>query len=167
MLKNNLPFDLCDVQLVFRNKFYPVANVSKGSTITVKLDNKEERAIANWNNIQDFTSPDYLQRFNPTSALRELMFLGKTNSNNMARNQDHRSLDWSWRLKEHEADESQIKEMILVARIATASASFEKLQSSSDPALATRLLLGKQATPQGTLNQVTFLRVIMPVAPKR
>ncbi|HYV39682.1 MAG TPA: hypothetical protein VE988_28595 [Gemmataceae bacterium] len=132
--------------------------------------------------------------FNPKETLRAMMFFEKLDTNFSYRNQSHRPLDWSWRLDE-QTENGRVADIILVARVGRAQAALEQLQADNDVKLPTHLWLDKlPGTPvpgktktitrpdgktetvpvfesrpaiQGNLIQETYLRVILPVAPKK
>lgn len=134
--------------------------------------------------------------YNPRDVLRKLMFHELTDKNNLhGTNHVHRNLDFSWRITDL-AEDDRIREAILVCRLTPrAKGPLNDLHASNDPRLATQLWLGElPGTPipgktrtltrpdgkteqvpayvprpemQGTLVQDTFIRVLLPVVPKK
>ena len=122
-LKSNLPFDLREVGLVYRDKIYSLPDLPKGGTVQIKLDPQAERALSNWADSnkggQWQQQPGNIRPagefFNPAMVLRDLMFHEKANPHSNVRNHAHRDLDWSWRLAGSEANDAMIQEIMLVA----------------------------------------------------
>jgi hypothetical protein len=177
-LKNNLPFDLHDVGVVYRDKYYAHPDIAKGAMVQLKLDPQNEKPLTSWvqsnpfqigqnldwGNPNRFGSPS--AGFDPKLPLRDLMFHERANPNGRQRNHSHRPLDWSWRLA-LEGSESPVQEIVLVAQVGAEKGQLEAIQDLTNLRLPSRIWLGEQPATQGTIQQDTYLRVLLPVAPQR
>jgi len=145
-LKNNLPFDLHEVGLVYRGKVYPLPDLPKGVVVQVVMD-PEGKELWDWvtpGGPQRNFNPYYGQQgpYDPAPVVRYLMFHEKVDRGMTVQNHAHRNLDLSWRMPEP-GTESLIREAILVARVQQAKGLLEELHDSKDPRLATHLWLGQ------------------------
>jgi hypothetical protein len=191
-LKNNLPFDLKEAGFVYRGKFYALDDFKAGETIRIALDPQRETDLNNWYHSGSAGRPNGF--FAPRFAIRSLLFHERVDPQSVARNHSYRALDFSWRLKE-EAGEGRVKELYLVAKMDRAAGPLESLLEANDPRLPTQLWLGEipgtvvpvqtktvklangkietvpvyAARPAmvGDLIQETYIRVILPVAPRK
>jgi len=183
-VKSNLPVDLEDVCLVYGKQWIRLSDLPQGA--------KPEKVV--WRDARpaDFQQwaapggqfrPDAPHRpYNPGQILKELLFHERTDLQGRQRNFEQRGLDQSWRLREDWRQRDAVtREAILVARLPRAHGSAEGLTGANDPRLPTHLWLdelpredpnrpGKLAArPRlaGSLVQDTYVRVYLPVTPKK
>jgi hypothetical protein len=177
-LTNNLPFDLKECALIYHQSVYLLPDLRTGETLQIVPDQLHHKTPSDWANL-DFVSSG---SFDPSLVLRQLMFYEKTDpGQRRGRNHAHRNLDFSWRLKDdtdkdERGDQTSLREAILVCRLDRGSGPSEALHAGNDPRLATHLWLGEipgtapgltRPALQGNMLQETFVRVLMPVIPKK
>jgi hypothetical protein len=179
-VKNNLPVDLEDVYVFYGNRAYPQPGPLRGGekAAPVKLTLEPGRAVdvERWAKLAPQRSPaddeepaGGRRTFNPAPLVKALLFHDAAGGNNHA----FRRLDLSWRLRELQARNEGVRNLILVGRLARARGPAEQLTGGGDPRLPTHLWLGAlpgEGVPRpalsGTLTQDTFIRVLLPVRPQ-
>jgi hypothetical protein len=189
-LTNNLAFDLKECTLIFKQNVYALPDLTRGVAIAITTDQMNSRQMTDWlvnPNQQQIWNQPYNEGgyYDPTGTLRQLMFSEKSDPNRRIRNHAHRNLDLSWRLaddkvKNEQNDETGVRDAILVCRVPRLSGANETLHTDKDSHMPTHLWLGelpgnavtgKSRTPrpalQGTLIQDTYVRVLLPVTPKK
>jgi hypothetical protein len=184
-IQSRLPMDLEDVYLFYGNKFYALGKSIPGSKsgaapITVSTDAARAAGLDEWaRGGPGLNQPDYYQpgrTYNPGPVVKALLFHERNHGN--IRNHLFRGLDESWRLTEFGREE-KVRDAILVARLGRMEWPADTLTATQDPRLATNLWLGElpgkddkgklRERPRlvGNLTQETYVRVFLPVRPKR
>jgi len=168
-LKNNLAIDLDDVWLFYRDRCYRLPSTGSGKSLDVSLESRQAHDIQGWTASDPPPETSNLPGFyDPTQTIKNVMFLEKIDLGRKQRDYFLRRLDQSWRLRSHGESPT---EAILFARVRRLSG--EANSVNSDHPLPTRLWLGE--LPQsgatrprltGSMNQDTFLRIILPVSPE-
>jgi hypothetical protein len=176
-ITNNLPFNLKECALIYHDWVYMLPDLQQGVATQIVPDQLRPKKISDWATLDIVSTGS----FDPSPVLRQLMFYEKIDpGHKRGRNHAHRNLDFSWRLKDdidknERGDEATVREAILVCRLDRGSGPGEALQGSNDPRLATHLWLGEipgspgvtRPALQGTMLQDTYVRVLMPVVPKK
>jgi hypothetical protein len=178
-LLNQLPVTLEEVYLFYGNKAYPLATLKPGGDhglpLVVTLDQGRAESPERWaqsgeprGGAEEFAGSGG-RPYDPVSVLKRILFHEYSGGNNHA----YRRLDESWRLRELQARDEQVRDAILVGRVRRAYGAAQKLTQSGDPRLPTHLWLGNlpgegQTRPAlpGTLTQDTYIRVFLPVRPQ-
>jgi hypothetical protein len=182
-IKSNLPADLQDVTLIYGDKWYRLPNCqASGLPLKIDLSREAGREIRSWaqpvGNPQPvaFDPEDMLPGgpYDPGPVLKDLLFHQEGGPFSQYSNHVERRLDASWRVRRSWPEDLVVREAILVGRLARARGSAETLTAENDPRLPTHLWLGalpggEQARPtlSGTMVQDTYVRVIVPVSPKK
>jgi hypothetical protein len=185
-LTSQLPVELEDAVLIYRNTRYPLTrhNEKLAPGVPRKLDppllvggaGQPDAALEQW--FQDAQislnyTPYYGNRYGQDAnqwrdgargIMKSLMFGDRDTNANHAHNATLRRLEQSWRLNRPE-------EAVVVGRVPHAEDVAEKV--SEDGASASRVWLGELPEPGkprpplvGKLSQETYVRVFIPVAPK-
>ncbi len=171
-LQNDLAVDLQEAWLMYDNSCYRLEDLPAGKKQKLSLELIHKKDLTAW-----LQQPDDEKRgvpFNPTSAIRPILFQEKANLKHMA-NHTLRSLDFSWRVRPDSSvtgRDQRTREAVLVARIRFQAGLAQDVQGDAAQPLPTRLWLGetpatgKSCPPlPGYLNQDTFVRILLPVRP--
>jgi hypothetical protein len=181
-IKNNLGVDLEDAWIFFGDHCMPIPGRLKsaangGAPVKFTWDAQTQKDITQWVNESpreaaprdaDFRSVQ--GRYNPTSFIRQAMFLEKGQPVNRPRNHNMRHLDFSWRMQKDQGQaETRLREAILYAHVPFQRGLAEAITTGTSP-LPTNLWLGELPEPgktrpvlAGTLAQDTYIRVLLPV----
>jgi hypothetical protein len=180
-IKSNLPADLQDVALIYGEKWHRLPNCQAGGQ-PLKIDLVRERGMdmGNWSQQRDpqqhFDPEDMLPTgpYDPGSVVKDLLFHEAGGTFALYNNHAQRRLDASWRLPDSWRGKEVIQGAILVGRLGRARGAAEALTAENDPRLPTHLWLGalpggEQTRPplSGTMVQDTYVRVFLPVSPKK
>jgi hypothetical protein len=196
-IKNNLPVDLLEVALIYRKQWYDLPSCKAGAGLRFDLQRLRVADLADkvkdWErqvpikaaDLGRWAQPrapvdgrarpdDARELYEPGQVLKELLFFEKGDSFGHSHNHAQRRLDQSWRLPEGMGGKQEVREAILVARLAPARGPGNELNTGKDARLPTRLWLGAlpgegREPPDlaGTLTQDTYLRVFLPVTPMK
>jgi hypothetical protein len=183
-IRSRLPVDLVDVYLFYGLRAFPLEGGLPGgkdaSPVNIVLDPARAIDADRWGRIgvlpparRDADSSASRQPFAPTGIIKELLFADFAG----VANHSLRALDQSWRLRELQARDQGVRDIILVGRLPRAEGPAEQLAAQKDHRLATQLWLSGDAhelpgagqprpTLSGTLVQDTFVRVFLPVRPE-
>ncbi len=180
-LRSNLAVDLVDAWLIYADHCYPIAEgvpaKKDGPPLKLSLEKQEAKVLREWFGTGGTAGrPSTSQgAYDPTGFVKQLLFHEKFDTTRNLANHSLRRLDLSWRMYEEPAPgqlDRRTREAILVARVNFRNGSAHALTNDADQPLPTRLWLGKlpeagAPAPDliGTLNQDTFVRVILPVKP--
>jgi hypothetical protein len=180
-LRNHLPIDLQEVRLLYRDNWYDLGTLrAGGAPLQVDLAQKAAMGLGSWS--QQPGQKGFVQQedgrqvevYDPAHVLRDLLFHEKGGSFANYTNHAQRRLDESWRLHEEWRGKATVREAILVGRLQSARGSAETLETENDPRLPTHLWLGAlpgsgqgSLSVSGTLTQDTYIRVFLPVTPKK
>jgi hypothetical protein len=196
-IKSNLPVVLNDAGIVYQGKWYPLNNKnnvnqlsSEDGVVNVEagVDRKNSQDLNLWIKPQDARRGFQVHGFEPESTagamqdpwrlMKQVQFYETAHPDSNHLNHALRNLDLSWRARDNKDDlgfdQNQVREAILVARLSPAIGLAKTFQDDADPRLGTLLWLGalpggdrKLPELQGNLVQYTFVRVLLPVAPKK
>jgi hypothetical protein len=182
-LQSNFAVDLTDVWLFYADRCYPIEGglpAGKGDRqpVKVQLDAHQARLPREWYSemAAGGQRPSTSQGlYDPSSIVKQVLFHEQLDPTHTLGNQALRRLDLSWRLYEEPPralPDRRTREAILFARVKFLSGDARALTSDPSQPLPTQLWLGELPaagrTPPpltGTLNQDTFIRVILPVRP--
>ena len=180
-LQNNLPIDLDDVWLLYRNQAYLLSPTLKAGAPAQKIAlelNANTKSIGDWVGMfreEDVVQPMVAQRgnqgnnYNPSPLIRQILFQEKL-SGQQTHNHLLRPLDLSWRLQEDRATrDTATREVILLARARRQIGTAAELSQGKLP---TYLWLDhlpreqkERSLPAGLLVQDTYFRIILPARP--
>jgi hypothetical protein len=182
-LRSNLTVDLVDVWLFYGSRAYPLKDglpaTKEGGATKVNSEGQQGIAAKDWfgqsANI-DARRPNTNQgTYDPTGIVKQMLFHEQFDTTRNLSNHSQRRLDLSWRLAPEPAAgqiDRRTREAILVGRLRFRSGAAEDLTNDAGQPLPTRLWLGAlpgigqaRRTLDGTMNQDTFVRVILPVKP--
>jgi hypothetical protein len=183
-LTSQLPVELEDAVLIYRNTRYPLTR--RGERLAPGVERKldpplvvggagnpeaaleqwfQDAQVVNfnpWNGNPRFRSGNTMDT--AAGVVKDLMFGDRDTNGNHSRNTTLRRLEESWRLNRPE-------EAVVVGRVPRAEDAAEKV--SQEGASASRLWLGELPEPgksrpplPGKLCQETYVRVFIPVSPK-
>jgi len=166
-IQSFLPADLLDVWLFYQDHCYPLdplpGKKTGGQVREIKLERR--RDIQSWHSEQS-TIPRTQTNFHPQTVLKEIAFYTKT-AVGQQRNQALLRLDQSWRIQ---GKQPGIRDVILFGRLAPLHGHPEDLAANNP--LPTHIWLddvpgaGKtRPSLAGTMNQDTYIRIILPVKP--
>ncbi len=175
-IKNNLPFRLEDVVLIYGDRWYrEVGDFAPGDSWKVESEKLVDN-FTTWSRAEPIHDREAMLAsgfYDPGSVLKELLFQEKADQGR-SRNHSQRMLDLSWRLDDWRSRNVEVREVILVARLGRARGQAQALADADDPKLPTHLWLGAipggdqpRPDPGAHLVQDTYIRVILPVTRKR
>jgi hypothetical protein len=181
-LRSNLAVDLTEAWLFYADRCYQIDNgIPAGKdkpAVKIGLDHRNQRAPADWStdNSGGVQRPNTSQGlYDPSGIVRKMFLFDQLDQQHALSNHSQRRLDLSWRLyKEPTRDQvdRRTREAILVARVAFVHGPAEELTRSASAPLPTNLWLGSlpetggtRPSLVGTLNQDTYVRMILAVRP--
>lgn len=181
-LRSNLAVDLVDLWLLYGGKAYPIesglpAAKDGAAPIKIRTELNQGKPLRDWFNINPVTTRPQTSQgaYDPTGVVKQMLFHEQFDMTHNLANHSQRRLDLSWRLTDEPAQgqfDRRTREAILVGRVQFRTGSAEELTRDAERPLPTRLWLGGLPEPgeqrpimSGTLNQDTFVRVILPVKP--
>jgi hypothetical protein len=183
-LKSNLPMDLGDAWLMYRDRVYEIGTLpGGGKVIPISLTLAREQPLQRWAERDargaDALNPDFGRDaatafYDPTRLIKEILFQEKVDVGANNRNHAVRHLDLSWRLREDEEGHGGVREVILFGRVARQRGAAEALTASTDAPPAGALWIGaipggkedRRPTLEGTMVQDTYVRAIIPARAK-
>jgi hypothetical protein len=184
-IRSRLPANLQDVYLFYGTKAYPLQGGLPGGkearVIPVQMDAARAVDAGAWARTagqpipfgDDLNVSRSRRSFNPTPIINGLFFQEYAGGNNHS----FRPLDQSWRLREYQARDKGVRDLILIGRLPRAQGLVKELTAAADSPLPTRLWLSDRANDlpgpgqqrpnlSGTLTQHTYVRVFLPVRPQ-
>jgi hypothetical protein len=181
-LKSNLAVDLVDTWLIYADRAYPIeggvpAKKEGGQPLKLALESRDSKVMSEWFGLGGAGSRPTTSQgtYDPTPFVKQMLFHEYFDKTRSLSNHSLRRLDLSWRLYEEPPQvvgvvDKRLREAILVGRVALRDGKAETLVGDINEPLPTRLWLGglpESGDPRdplnGTLNQDTFVRVILPV----
>lgn len=183
-MQNNLAVDLEDVWVFYLDRAYRAKNLpgKKAGEVEVKLEPFHGKDAPAWGETPDDIdntgrpSPEK-GTYRPTREIKQMLFFGiYENSMEKIRNHALRAADQSWRLRPEPSDkgtaDTSLREAVVYARVKFRSGAGDTLADDTTHPLPVRLWLGDvpgqgktRPSMSGTLNQDTYIRVIVPIRP--
>ena len=150
-----------------------------GKAAQLSLGDRERKSYGQW--LQDIGSDNRVVAGktiqDPTRIVKQILIHEAKDVAGTVPNHGFRPLDLSWRFEDAKnkvAVAGEIREAVLVARVAFRNASLEAATTDDAQPLPTKLWLGDLPAPektrpplQGQIYQDTFVRVLLPVRPVR
>ena len=184
-LRSNLGIDLVDTWLFYADRCYPIAGglpsgkKGQAAAVTLNIETKDGRQPRNeWHSDSAVAGPRPSTSqglYDPGALVKQILFQEALDLNRVTGNHSQRRLDLSWRLYEkplRAQKDSATREAILFARVRFQSGPAEELASNASQPMPTNLWLGAlpalggtRPTLAGSLNQDTFIRIILPLKP--
>ena len=183
-LSSNLDVDLEDCWLIYRDWAYPLDRPLQGKKaaeleINLSSVNLARKDFHAWADLPD--QGDFERRaasdnglYNPTGTMKKILFYENADPSNVLHNQLLRHLDYSWRFQKEDGKYGGLREVVLYARVRYRSGQIDSLCEDAGNPLPTHIWLGNlPGTNQakrpplsgGTMNQDTYIRVLLPVRP--
>jgi hypothetical protein len=180
-LRSNLAVDLEDVWLFYADRCYQIekglpgkSGGAAGAAIKVAVENGIP--CQNWFGQRDNTDRPTTSQglYDPTNTVKQMLFHEEFDQTRRSlANHSMRRVDLSWRLyKEPPGQDRRTREAILFGRVRFAGGTADEVAGANAPPLPTHLWFDKlpgsgvsRPGSAGSLNQDTFVRVLLPVKP--
>jgi hypothetical protein len=181
-LRSNLAVDLVEAYLFYGGSAYPLeaglpAAKAGAPPIKVSVEANQAKALRDWFNINTNTERPRSNQatYDPTGVVKQMLFHEQFDVTRNQANHSQRRLDLSWRLTSEPPPgqvDRRTREAILVGRVQFRTGRAEEMTRDAERPPPTRLWLGnlpEMGGPRpelvGTLNQDTYVRIILPVKP--